>query len=332
MSKLRMSLLTAGSLALLASGAAMAAGPVGTPPPGGFSIDDVAFDANNVTATACPVGSTCITMTGSGGEMLQREVTDTGTGDRYIQTIIGDVNGTEEFANESRIFATSLQNSIAAKLRVDDDLGGLDPDNTFLMEHSFYRGVFDNSGNFPALENFQAIGGTFQTFNQEVPNIPNLAANIMEIGKVDIDQNIGGAAGNFAYRVLRGAGYAPNDFSVSVTDGNGASDDITIAGGAANSGLTATYIGALMPGGGPGADGLTAAERSFGVLIYRYYTGGQAAQTTQGGAPTEEIRATSQVSANNDSGEMYGQHGAFVNGDALSMGWDETLFGTAPTQ
>lgn len=332
MSKLRMSLLTAGSLALLASGAAMAAGPVGTAPPGGFTIDDALFDANNVTAAPCPTGTTCINMTGTGGAFLQREVTDTLSGERYIQTIVGDVNGTEEFANETSIFATSQANSIAAKLRVDDDLGGLDPDNTFLMEHSFYRGVFDNNGGFPALENFQAIGGTFQTFNQELPNIPNLAANIMAVGKVDIDQNIGGAAGNFAHRILRGAGYVPTDFSVSVTDGGGASQNITVAAGATNSGLTATYIGALMPGGGPGADGLSAAERSFGVLVYRYFTGAQAGATTTGGAATQEIRATSQVSGNNDSGEMYAQHGAFVNGDALSMGWDETLFGTAPTQ
>ena len=329
MSKFRISALAAG-LALAASGAAMAAGPVGTAPSGGFSIDDALFNAANVGATPCPAGNTCTTLTGSGGQMLQREVTDNVSGLRYIQTIIGDTS-TGEFANESRIQAQT-QNQMASKMRIDEGTG----DDAFFTEHTFYRGTFDASGGFPALELVQNLGEDFQTFYLETPNIPNNGAASMAAGRVDIDQTVemGGGIGDlvFAHRVLKGAGYAPTDFSVSVTDGNGDSQSITIAGGAANSGLTATYIGNIpMPGGGPGVDGLPAAQREFGVMVYRYFTGGQVGNTTTGGVSTQEIRATSQLSNSNDSGEMSaGFHGAFVNGDAVSMGWDETLFGAAP--
>ena len=315
----------AAALTAMASGAAMAAGPVGTPPPGGFSIDDVAFNPAAVNTTPCPAGTTCVTLTGSGGQILMREVTDTNTDVRYIQTIVGDVaNG--EFANES-VVTTQGVDRMGSKMRMEQDAG---TENAFFTEHSFYRGAgFDNNTGFPAIEVVQTLGGDFQTFYLETPNIPNNGAASMAAGKVDIDQNLGPVAGVFAHRVLKGAGYFPTDFSVSVTDGNGNSEDITVVGGNAAGGLTATYIGANMPGGG----GTTADQREFGVMIYRYFVGGgggTTGNTTTGGASTQEIYAGSRMSANDDSGNMNGSGGSFVNGDAVSMGWDEGLFGPAP--
>lgn len=329
MKTFKIGLIAAGSLGLTMSGAALAAGAVGTAPPGGFSIDDPAFNPADVGATPCPAGSTCVDMQGSGADMLQREVTDNVSGQRFVQTIIGGVdNG--EFANESRMFATGVANTIAAKLRISDP--GAVPEDAFFTEHTFYRGSFDNNGGFPAMDLVQTIGGDFQTMTMEMPNIPNNGATI-NLGSISIDQGTDDAAGVFAHRVLRGAGYAPTDFSLSVVDGDGATQTLART-GAAPGGLTATYLGANMPGGGVD---LTADEREFGVLIYRFFSANAADgvvtvnDTTTGGAATQEIRAISQRTGSNDSGMMMDDgHGAFVNGDANSMGWDETLFGPAP--
>lgn len=316
--------------ALLVCGAALGAGtPLGSTPFAGFSIDDPAFDAGNVEATPCPAGATCIEMPGSGGGLLQREVTDTGSGERFIQTIIGDVND-GEFANESLIFATSQNSTIAAKMRIDQP--GAVPEDNFFTEHTFWRGQFDANGGFPALELVQTIGGDFQVMTMELPNIPNNGAN-MAGGRINIDQGTDDAAGVFAHRVLRGGGYAPSDFSLSVTNGDNVTQTIART-GSTPGGLTATYMGANMPGGGLdiGDD-----ELQFGVLIYRFFSANAAdgavtvANTTTGGPATEEIRAISQRTSENDNGMML-DPGAigFVNGDALSMGWDETLFGPPP--
>ena len=321
--------MAAGVLALAVPGAALAAGGIGTLPPGGFSIDDPAFDPANVIATPCPAGSTCIELTGSGGDMLQREVTVTDTGERYVQTIVAQA-GAGEFANESRMFATGVNNTIAAKLRIEDP--GLVPEDAFMTEHTFYRGNFDVNGGFPAIELVQTIGGDFQTMTMELPNIPNNGAN-MNLGAISIDQGTDDAAGVFAHRVLRGAGYAPSTFNLSITDGDGVTQTLART-GSTPGGLTATYIGANMPGGGIG---IGDDERQFGVLIYRFFSANAADgavtvnNTTTGGPATEEIRGISQRTSNSDSGMMAGDaHGAFVNGDAVSMGWDETLFGPAP--
>lgn len=316
--------------ALLVCGAALGAGtPLGSTPFAGFSIDDPLFDAADVNATPCPAGATCIDMPGSGGGLLQREVTDPGTGERFIQTIVAD-DSDGEFANESLIFATSQNSTIAAKMRIDQP--GAVPEDAFFTEHTFWRGNFDASGGFPALEMVQTIGGDFQVMTMEVPNIPNNGAN-MTGGSVSIDQGTDDAAGVFAHRVLRGAGYAPSDFSLSVTNGDGITETLART-GATPGGLTATYIGANMPGVTPD---LEDDEQQFGVLIYRFFSANAAdgvvtvANTTTGGVATEEIRAISQRTSANDSGMMLDPGaGAFVNGDALSMGWDETLFGPPP--
>lgn len=312
-------LAVAASFALTASGA-FAAGTVGTTAPfEGFTIDDPLFDASAVTAAPCPAGASCVSLTGSGGQMLQREVTDDLTGDRYVQIIIGEVDGDAEFVNE-QIIATGTTNNLAALLRIDE--AGATEDDDFFTEHRFYRNAFDNNTGFPALELVQTIGGDVNTFTMEMPNIANQPNNIMASGRIDIDQDLGGTAGIFAHRIVKGAGYMPTDFTVSVTDGDGVSQEITGEAVSTAGALTATYMGVTLPSGGG----------TFGTLIYRYFaggTGGTSGSATTGGAASEEIRATSLASAEGDGGSMNG--GAnFVNGDAVSMGWDEDLFGPAP--
>lgn len=311
-------LAVAASFALSASGA-FAAGTVGTTAPfAGFTIDDPVFDASTVSDAPCPAGASCVDLTGSGGEMLQREVTDDLSGDRYVQIIIGEVNGDSEFVNE-QIIATGGTNNLAALLRIDE--AGATEDDDFFTEHRFYRGAFDNNTGFPALELVQTIGGDVNTFSMEMPNIPNQPNNIMGTGRIDIDQDLGGTAGRFAHRIVKGTGYMPTDFTVSVTDGDGVVQEITGEAVDARGALTATYMGATIPAGGG----------TFGVLIYRFFDQvvGDHNNATTGGQATEEIRASSLSSAEGDGGSMNG--GAnFVGGDALTMGWDEDLFGPAP--
>lgn len=316
-------------MALAMAGAvALAAGTPGSPRAGVFSIDDAAFDAGNVGATACPVGFTCTNLIGSGGEMLQREIVDDGTNERTLQLIIGDTTD-GSFATETQ-HQFDTQNQIDAKLIISQiDL--VDADNNFYTEQTMYRGDGDPSGGFPQEEVIQILGGDglggagWQSFNMLITDIP---FNSNQIGNndtaiIDIDQDLGGAAGVFAHRVRKDGGLV-NDFSVSVTDGTGATQDITVVGGAADGALTATYIGSAQPG-------VFGVQGDFGVLIYRYWDDvvNNSAGSTQGDVPTQEIRATS-LASEQDSGDMTGIHGSFENGDATTMGWDDTLFGPAP--
>ena len=282
---------------LLDSSSAFAAGPVGTPPAGGFSIDDVSFDPGNLAATPCPAGNTCITLPGSGAGMLQRELTDMVSGNRFVQTIVVDADGDASFANESRVAMGT--NSIAAKLRIDDPW--IDPQRAFFTEHTFYRGSFDASGGFPAFELVQTLGGDYQRFAMETPGIPNNGAS-MSVGRIAIDQASEDAV--FAHRILRGAGYAPTDFSLSVSGGV---DTRTLErSGAVPGGLTATYVRGMI------------GEELSSALIYRFFSADAAdgpvtaGDTTTGAAPSEEISALS------------------LHAGAAGLGWDETLFGPAP--
>lgn len=330
MSKLKASVLTAGSLALVMSGgAALAAGtvPTGTADIGLFSIDDVGFDAGgDMRNTACPVGFTCNQLIGSSADMLQREVINDSTGVRTLQMVIGEAvdvlgDGTviDSFAIESQ-HRFDTTNNIDSQMIMDEQ------SQAFYTEQTMFRGDGDPSGGFPQQETIQILGGGFQTFEMV---ITDMAFNSNEIGNNDaayiaIDQGTGGAAGRFAHRILKGGGQA-TDFSVDVFDGDeNNAGNITVAGGAADGALTATYVSNDTFSGGlaPNAD--------FGVMIYRYWddVADNSAGSTQGAVPTQEIRATSRVSSEQD--DMTGAHGVFDNANASQMGWDDTLFGTAP--
>lgn len=320
MSKLKASILTAGSLALaMSGGAALAAGvPTGTPQAGVFSIDDAAFDAGNIGATACPAGFTCNELIGSGGDMLQREIVDNGTNERVLQLIIGESDGTDSFAVESQNrFDTT--NNIDSKMIMDEQ------SQQFYTEQTMFRGESDPSGGFPQQETLQILAGGFQTFTMTATD---MFFNSDTVGNNDaleiaIDQNAGTTAGVFAHRILKGGGLV-SDFSVSA-----GGDDITVVGGNADGGLTATYIGANARGDfSPVAN---TANNQFGVLIYRYWddVNANSAGVTGAGDPADqEIRGTSAVPS--DEGGMLGGHGLFNNGNASDLGWDDTLFGAAP--
>lgn len=290
-----------GAGAMLAAQGALAAGSVGIAPAGGFSIDDLQFDPANVVAAPCPAGSTCITLPGSDAGFLQREITDSDTGVRTLQTIVAEIDGDATFANEARI-GLGAGNAIAAKLRIDDPW--IDPERAFFTEHTLWRGAFDANGGAAAIELVQTLGGGTQRFEMELPDIPG-PGGIMTAGRIAIDQ--AGDDGPFAHRVLRGPGYAPTDFALAVTDGV---DTHTLErAGAAPGGLTATYVHAML------GDELSA------FLIYRFFSADiadgaiTAGETTTGGVATEEIRASTPA-----AGGL----------DASDMGWDETLFGPAP--
>lgn len=78
-------LLTMGSAMLISSGIALAAPPI--------SYGNFSASAGAITAGACPSGFSCAAaITGDG--FLQRQVTDTGTGTVYFQTIIVDKGST----------------------------------------------------------------------------------------------------------------------------------------------------------------------------------------------------------------------------------------------
>lgn len=335
MSKLKASVLTAGSLALaVTGGAALAAGvPTGTPSAGVFSIDDATFDAgSDMRTTACPVGFTCTNLIGSTTDMVQREVVDDATSERLLQIIIaenndvlGDGTVVDSFAAENQIRFDNT-NNLDAKMIMDEQ------SQAFYTEQTMFRGANDPNGGFPQQETLQVLAGGFQTFEMTLTNIPNNnATGFGNNQAVDMSitqgTNPNSAAGVFAHRVLKGNGQV-TDFDVSVFDGNGNSaGNIAVAGGAADAGLTATYIGQRAFGPVPGG-----AAQDFGVMIYRYWddVNNDASEgvTYGSAAPTTEIRATSAVSS--EEGSMFGPHGSFENNGAVTMGWDEGLFGTSP--
>lgn len=286
--------------ALAGGGAALAAGSVGNMPAGGFSIDDPQFDVANVVGAPCPAGAACVTLPGSDAGFLQREITDIDSGERTLQTIVASVDGDATFANESRV-GFGGADTLAAKLRIDDPW--TEPERALFTEHTLYRGAFDVNGGGAAIELVQTLGAGTQRFEMELPDIPG-ASGIPAAGRIAIDQT---GEAPFAHRVLRGAGYAPTDFALAVTDGV---DTRTLErAAAAPGGLTATWVHAML------------GEELNAFLIYRFFSADPAdgavtaGGTTTGAAPTEEIRAWTPA-----AGDL----------DARAMGWDETLFGAAP--
>lgn len=328
MSKLKTSILAAGSLALaMSGGAALAAGVAqGTPQAGVFSIDDAAFDAGNIGATACPTGFTCNNLIGSGGDMLQREIVNDSTNERTLQLIIGesaDVNGDGSVIDA---FAVESQNRFDTQNQIDSKMIMDEQSQAFYTEQTMFRGDSDPSGGFPQQETLQILGGGFQTFTMTAADMFNNSdtPGNNDALEIAIDQGTGGVAGRFAHRILKGGGLV-TDFSVSA-----GGDDITVAGGNADGGLTATYIGASAPTG-PGALSPADGGGQFGVLIYRYWddVNANSGGVTGAGDPADqEIRGISLVAS--EEGSMFGPHGSFANGNASDLGWDDTLFGAAP--
>ncbi|TPW11318.1 MAG: hypothetical protein FD130_2005, partial [Halothiobacillaceae bacterium] len=74
---------SAGSLALILSGTAMAAPPTGFNTLGQWNVD-----TSGVVSATCPATFTCVTVANGNG-FLQQEVTS-GSGTRYVRTLIGE--------------------------------------------------------------------------------------------------------------------------------------------------------------------------------------------------------------------------------------------------
>lgn len=339
----------------LSSGAAIAAGPVGTMPfdgdgsGAGFTIDNAGFDPNDVDAAPCPVGATCTNMTATTDNVfLMREV-DTGA-QRYIQAIFSDLGGGEgDFVYESVVSSQGSgdSNQTATKYTIDQDQGG---GNTFNTGVAMYRGsVFGaiNANNTIAVEMTQNVNG-FQTMEMETRQAPNIGASLFRQGRFHIQQAGGGGMQEFGHTQVAGA------FQTVAGTLTAGSESITFLAGQA---VSATWIGGQMFGGGPGVilapgqtqnhDTRTAAQRDFGLLVYRTRnaadslgqgnSGGQAngllePQFTQ--LPDNQVARgfSGPDPSQQDSGLMYNiEHGAFIGGaDILANGWDATVFGPNP--
>lgn len=353
MSKFKRNTVLVGAIALaFAGGSALAGGPVGVIPfdgdgsGNGFTIDNVGFNFADVDAAPCPVGATCTNMTATtDNELLMREV-DTGVS-RYIQTILVDTAGTEQFTYESAVSSGGGANNIGAKVRINDDQVGTS--NDFFTEQSFYRGtLFGASGtnNNIAVEVFQSISGGFQTFDMETTQAPNQGPSAFRSGRLQILQPASGPMQAFGHTILAGA------FVTSSGTLTAGTQSITYAAG---QGISATWIGGAMSGGGPGVilapgqltnhDTRPAADRDFGLLIYRRDgnnaspgvgnaggtpTGLVNPQFTQTVGTTVEARAFS-ASGVTDTGLMYNPaHGSFTGGAAiLAADWN-AVFGANP--
>jgi hypothetical protein len=345
-----------GAIALaFAGGTAIAGGPVGTVPfdgdgsGNGFTIDNAGFDFNEVENAPCPDGATCTNMTATtAGELLMREV-DTGV-NRFIQLIITSPDtGDGDVAYEASVSSGGDANAIAAKLTINQL--GLVASDDFHSSQAMYRGaVFGASAtnNNLAVENFQNIGNGFQTFDMETTASPNQGASLLRNGRIQILQAGGGGMQQFGHTILAGT------FQTSSGTLTAGDESITFAAG---EGISATWIGGAMVGGGPGvilADGQeqnhdtrTAAQRDFGLLIYRTNNNanspgaGNAGGTPNGlvepqftqAATAQEARGFSGPDPDlQDSGLMYNlDHGTFEGGAAiLADGWDADVFGPNP--
>lgn len=351
--------------AAISAGTAGAAGPahVGGSLPysgdgaGGFTIDHGAFDRNDVTAAPCPSGATCTNMTATSDDnFLVREVTvpDFLGGYRYIQTIFAESDAIDgDFIYEATV---SPENQSHLDDPVDDNIGSKQiidvpdtGDGSFYSSHAFYRGYefFGNGDTGPSMVMLQIVDG-FQTFHYDglIPGTETTtgAASF----QMKIFQDGAGNMADFAHVVSRG-GYTPSPGG-TLTIG----DESLVYGPS----VAATWIGAIMSGGGPGIAALapgqtqnhdtrTADQRDFGLLIYRSYGVGQPTAGNSGGTPNGllnpqfaqsvtpslvEIRGFSLLSDENDSGIMTNLgHGAFVGGaDILADNWDEAVFGPNP--
>ncbi len=353
----------AGAIAMaFASGSVLAAGAATYTLPydgadnggGDFTIENALFDPNNVTAAPCPTGATCTNMTATqaGGNLLMREV-DTGA-QRYIQMIVTDVGGSQgDFAYEGTVSSGGSTNAIGAMVRIDDAA------EAFHTTQAMYRGLEfggnSNANNNITIEVHQNLDSGFQTFDMMTNNAPNQGGtanqgNPMTNGRLQILQAGAGNMQAFGHTILAGT-FQTNAGTLTLGAGS-----FTFANGNA---LSATWIGGVMSGGGPGVvlapgqtqnhDTRTAAQRDFGLLIYRRNGGAtMGAMGAAGGAPAGIqqpqfsqnaatfagglLRGFSLDTSLQDTGLMYNvDHGSFIGGAAiLADNWNATVFGANP--
>ncbi len=355
MSKFKRNTVLAGAIALaFAGGSAMAASPVGTIPfdgdgsGNGFTIDNAGFDFNDVDAAPCPTGATCTNMTATtDNELLMREVDIAGS--RYIQLILVDPDsGDGDFTYEASVSSGGAANSIGAKLVIDQ--AGVTASNDFHSSQAFYRGAefgASAANNNIAVENFQNIGNGFQTFDMETTAAPNQGGSVIANARIQILQAGGAGMQQFGHTLVKG------NFQTNAGTLTAGTESITFSAGQA---VSATWIGGAMAGGGPGVilapgqtqnhDTRTAAQRDFGLLIYRAGASAQVGAGNAGGGPNGLVEPQFSQTGTfiqargfsgpdpllQDSGLMYNlDHGSFVGGAAiLASDWNDTVFGANP--
>lgn len=258
--------LAGGSVAIAASGAALAAAPSLPFGGNGFSIDSGGFNPADLTTTACPTDSVCTNYEGGSGTdgLLQRQVVYTDptslVSTTYIQAIVAET-GVEEyvtgeftdqtFSNEQivRLDAGSGGgNNIAQKMIMHEDNPTVDGD-TFDGTHVMLGADYYDGGDlFYALDQSVGMGGTSgakqltRVRGEITGSGGDLNGNGATYKRIGIDQ-IGtgtptGSMGNFVFRSQIRDFSAPQ--LLELPDENGGTQQIST--GTVASSLQALFI------------------------------------------------------------------------------------------
>jgi hypothetical protein len=310
----------------VAGGYAYAGGPVGTIPfdgdgsGNGFTIDNAAFDFNDVTSAPCPDGATCTNGTATGGNLLMREVDANGS--RFLQVIIADPDdGNGDFTYEATVSSGGDVNAIGAKAIIDDAA------NQYYSEQSAYRGALfgaSSTNNNLAVEVYQSVGieNGFQSFHLETTQSPNEGASLLRNGRVQIlqykdDPDI---SQSFGHTIVTGS-YQTNSGTLTIED-----ESFTYAAGNA---LSATWIRSTLIDEESG-------DIDFGLLIYRGNDGPTIGSGNAGGTPNGLVDP--QFTQDDTDYMIQGftqviidDQPFFEGADSLlNSNWDEDVFGPNP--
>lgn len=310
------------------SGVVSAGGPVGTIPfdgdgsGSGFTIDNPAFDFNDVTNAPCPTGAVCTNGTATTiGELLMREV-DTGVA-RYTQMILVDPDdGNGDFTYEATVSSGGASNAIGAKIVIDDT--GFD----FHSEQAVYRGALFGASALNdnlAVDVYETVGqpNGIQVFDMETTQSPDEGASLLRNGRVHIYQYktdpLTEIELTFGHTILTGS-YQTNSGTLSV-----GAESFTYAAGNA---LSATWIREIIYDAENG-------DIDFGALIYRGNNGATIGSGNAGGDPFVFDPLYSQDPTDYEAtgiSQVIIENGASFEAanNLLDFNWDEDVFGPNP--
>jgi len=263
----------------------------------GMAMADVPYGFDNYTVTAgiitdngadpdaggpldnCSVGFTCERMAADGQGIMQRTVTDTGTGVAYLQLVITEPGATGAantltFSTESFVFAAGINsNNIGLQQRIGGSIDNL----TQITEGAFETGGDESdpastSGDGITLRLSQTVdlgGSDFQEFTQVGQNGSALQA---------VNQRVSGQGTDARFTVRKAlGGMAPTTAgtlgaATFENEGSGLIEGVSYSAG---DNLQVVWIGADQPGD---------PAQQFGLQDYtNLTTGGVASRTGETG-------------------------------------------------
>jgi len=187
----------------IVSGGAMAVAP--------YPFDNYSAVAGVITDNSvggCAAGYSCVDLEANDLGIMQRTITDTGTGVSYLQTVITESNATGtatalDFTTEAFVFAAGINaNNIALKQHINQTGMAM---TVFIQENAFETGADvsdpNSSGDGVHLNLDQTIDLGGADFGQFIQNGQN--GNVQQI----VNQRIDGQRAT--YRVVSGASFAP---------------------------------------------------------------------------------------------------------------------------